>query len=421
MNVFKMAWRNIWRNTRRSVVSIAAMAFALFVLVQYGGLVNGYMHGMTADLIELGTGDMQIFHPEYRVRPSIYSFLEDSEGVIEQLDEAGYKASAQLLGGGLVAAGDFSSGASFIGIDVARDAQVSRVYEKLAEGAWVDPTAPKGVVIGKRLAKTLDVKIGDELVVLSQATDGSMANDLFEIRGVLGTVGSMVDRVGVFMNDSTFRELMSLPAGAHQIVVRLAEGVDPAEGKAAVETMVGVERVIAEDGAETMTYPKNAVVLTWKELFPSMATMLESVQGMIYLLFFIFYLAIGILILNSMLMAVFERVKEFGVLKAIGLEPSKVLQLIMLEATAQIALAVVVGLLVALPGMWYLSTQGIDMGGMGGMNVGGMSMSQIWYGIYTVEGIQVPVMMLIIMAGAAAIYPALKAAFIQPIEAMRHQ
>lgn len=398
-----MAWRNVWRNRRRSAVSISAMAFALMVCVLYAGLVAGYLHGMSADLIELGVGDMQLFHPEYRERPSIYRFIENADAQVAALEKKGYRASAQLLGGGLAAAGEFNAGVQFIGIDPARYKSVSKIAERVAAGKWVDAGDEPGVVIGKQLARTLDVKVGDELVVLTQATDGSMGNELFTVRGVLSSIGAY-DRAGMFMNASAFRRLLAFEAGAHQIIVRQPAGAIAADAKAEVETVAG---------AKTQ-------VRTWKELYPSIATMLESTEGMIYMLFVIFYIAIGILILNSMLMAVFERVKELGVLKAIGLDPSRVVVLVLLEALIQITIAVVVGLAISLPGMWYLATSGIDVGQMGGMNIAGMSMAQIWYGIYTVQTVQAPVMLLVFMALLAVIYPAYKAATVSPVVAMRH-
>ncbi len=403
MNIPRMAWRNVWRNRRRSLVSIAAMAFALMVCVLYSGLVGGYLRGMSSDLVELGVGELQVFRPEYRERPSIYHAIEDPGAVLTALDGLGFPASAQLLGGGLAAAGDLSAGVQLIGVDPARFDRASRLPERVAEGRWLDADDPSGVVLGKRLARSLGVKPGDELVVLTQATDGSMGNELYSVRGVLGTVGAY-DRGGLFLNEAAFRALTVFPRGAHQIIVRLPEGVGLEAGKAAV--------VSATPGS---------AVLSWKELFPSMATMLESTESLIYMLYFIFYVAIGILILNSMLMAVFERVKELGVMKAIGLEPSKVLALIGLEAALQIAVAVVVGLVASLPGMWFLQTRGIEMGAMGGMNVAGMAMAQVWYASYSLQGLRAPVVMLVVMASLAVLYPAIKAARISPVVAMRHQ
>jgi len=289
------------------------------------------------------------------------------------------------------------------GIDVLRDASVSRLPEVVADGEWLDPADPEGVVLGKRLAKTLNAKPGSELIVVSQAKDGSMANDLYTVRGVLGSVAQGTDRAAVLMNAEAFRELMSFPTGAHQIVLR--------RGDSELNAVADAARAIAPE-LDTKT---------WKELMPTVATMMEATQGMIFIFYFIVYIAVGILILNAMLTAVFERIREFGVLKAIGAGPTKVLGLILVEGAVQAAAATVLGLLLAAPGMWYLTVHGINAGAMGGIDAAGVAMAEIWYGIYSVESCAGPLVLLWFMTLAAVIYPALKAAWINPIRAMRYR
>ncbi len=404
MSVFKMAWRNVWRNKRRSTVTIAAMTLALFVEILYSGLVTGYLQGMQDDILDLEVGDMQVFAVGYLDKPSIYTAIEAPETLMARLDEAGYPSSPRLLAGGLAAAGDFSAGVSVRGVDVQRDARVTLIGRKVAQGAWLDPAHPSGVVMGRRLARALEVKPGDELVVIGQAADGSIANDLYTVRGVLMGIADGTDRSAIFMNAEAFRELMLFPQAVHQLIVRRPEGVELAAAAATVqEIAAGLE------------------VSTWKELMPVVASMLESTQSMILVIFFIIYVAVGILILNAMLMAVFERIREFGVLKALGSGPLLVVQLILAESAIQVAIAIAAGVALALPGMWYLGTVGIDVGRLGGMSAMGLAMRPVWYGIYTPATLRGPLAMLLLIVLLAVLYPALKAAWIRPVEAMRHQ
>ena len=399
-----MAWRNVLRNRRRSAVTIAAMAFALFVECLYAGLIPGYLNAMLEDITQLELGDLQVHAEGYRNSPSIYTSIADPEAVIQEIDALGYRAAPRLLGGGLAASGEYSAGVAMRAVDVVRDAAVCRVSEKVAAGEWLDPSDPKGVVVGKFLARTLDVKPGSELLLLSQATDGSMANELYTVRGVLGSVAEATDRVTIYMVDSAFRELMVMPTGAHEIVVKLPPNVLLADASAALLEAV----------------PEHEVK-TWKQLMPIIAQMLDSVQGMIFILYFIIYIAVGILILNAMLMAVFERIREFGVLKAIGAGPVRVLSLILIESAYQAGIAIVLGITAALPGMWWIGNKGIDFGSMGGMNMMGVSMRKVWYGVYTPETLAGPVIMLVVIVSMAVLYPALKAAWISPVQAMRYR
>ena len=171
MGILKMAWRNLWRHSRRTIVTVAAMTLALFVLILYTGLLEGYLQNMEGNILDLELGDVQVHAGDYLNRPSIYTRIERPEALLHSLESQGYHATARLLGGGLVAAGDSSAGASFRGVDVARDREVSKIGEHVSQGVWLDPAEPKGVVLGRRLARTLNVETGDELVFLGQAAE----------------------------------------------------------------------------------------------------------------------------------------------------------------------------------------------------------------------------------------------------------
>ncbi len=403
MNLFKMAWRNLLRNRRRSVVTIGAMSFALLILLLYAGIVEGFMVAMESDVLDYEVGDFQVFAAGYLDKPSLYARIGDPEAVLAAFDAAGYPASARLLAGGLAAAGDLSAGVAFRGIDVTREARVSRVHERLAEGRWLDPEDPRGVVLGRRLAQILEVRPGAELVVLSQGADGSIANDLLTVRGVLGTVADATDRGAVFMTATAFRNLMVMPEGAHQIVVRRPEAVPLEEAAERLQALApGLD------------------VRSWRQLMPTIASMIDSVRSIIYLVFFVAYIAVGILILNAMLTAVFERIRELGVLKALGMGPGKVLGLIALETAISATLAIAVGVTVSLPGMVYLSRVGINVGSLGGTSMAGLAMRPVWYGVYNLDSFPGPILVLLVITFSAALYPALKAAWIRPVDAIRH-
>jgi putative ABC transport system permease protein len=399
-----MAWRNVWRNRRRSLVTVAATTLAFTVMILYSSLVQGYLRAMERNVLDLELGDVQVHAPEYRDDPSLYSSIEDSDELLRRFDERGYPASARLLGFGLGAAEEASAGVQIHGIDVARDARVSRIAERIRAGAWLDPADPYGVVVGAQLARTLVAEPGDELILLSQASDGSMANDLYTVRGVLQGVSEGIDRAGVFMTEEAFRRFFAFPVGAHEIILRRPRGAD-------LDAFAVEVRALAPDER----------VETWRELSPTLASMLDSARGLMVMVFLIVYIAIGILILNAMLMAVFERIREFGVLKAIGWAPTQVLLVIFGECAVQTALAVLVGFALAVPGLWYLATVGIDMGRLGGMAVMGLVMDPIWRGVVEPNVILGPLVTLLFIVGLAAIYPAAKAAWISPIRAIQHR
>jgi ABC-type antimicrobial peptide transport system permease subunit len=138
-------------------------------------------------------------------------------------------------------------------------------------------------------------------------------------------------------------------------------------------------------------------------------------------MFFIVYVVVAILILNAMLMAVFERIREFGIMKALGVSPGKVMTLILIESGLQTVIALFLGLTLSLPGLWYLTRVGIDTGALGGVSVMGVAYSSTWTAAVTLYTFVGPICMLLLLAFLAVLYPAVKAARISPVEAMRHQ
>ncbi|MBN2798154.1 MAG: ABC transporter permease [Deltaproteobacteria bacterium] len=404
MNIIKMAWRNVWRNYRRSSVTIVAMTLALVVELLYSGLITGMFLDMEDDITEMDSGDIQIMAPDYLDRPSLYATVPAADALVKRLEDAGFAATPRLMAGGLAASGEQSAGVGLFGLDPVRDPTVLRLNTALAEGQWLDDADPRGVVVGRGLARTLSLKLGSEVVVLSQSSDGATANELFTVRGILMSVASGMDRSAILMPEATFRELMVLPAGAHKIILQRPEALELNAAADQVRALVPDQQV-----------------MTWAELNPMLAQMLEGVQAAMVVVYLIVYFAVAILILNAMLMAVFERIREFGVLKAIGYTPLQVLSMMMLEGLFQATVALVAGLILSAGPMWYLQAHGLNVGSLAGMSMVGMTMPAIWRGYYTLETVQLPIIMLFVIVFFAVLYPGLKAAWIRPVEAMHHQ
>jgi ABC-type lipoprotein release transport system permease subunit len=403
VNLLRMASRNLRRNRRRTGVTLAAMTLALFATVLYTSMVEGYLRSMEESIVGLEIGDLEVHATGYRDRPSLHRTIEHPELLLESLQREGFRATPRLLAGALAASASTSVGATVVGVDVASDAAATDLHRHLAGGAWLDPASPRGVVVGTRLAKSLGLAPGDELVVLGQAADGSLANDLYTVRGVLASVSDATDRAAVLMNAPAFRELFALPDGVHRIVVRRP----PALGLDAAAARVSA----LAPGDETRT---------WKELLPTLASLLGSARAAMLVVFFIVYVAIAILIVNAMLMAVFERIRELGVLHALGVGPGRIVALLLLESGLLAAAATVLGTLLALPALGYVTHTGIDMGRLGGFTVSGLAIDPVWRGVITATTWSAPVLMLVAMVLLATLYPAVKAARIEPVEAMRH-
>jgi ABC-type lipoprotein release transport system permease subunit len=404
MRVGKMAWRNLWRNKRRSLVTLGTMTVALCALVVFSGLMRGMQTAMEANIVELETGDIEIFAHGYEERPSLYLRLANPDELAQKLDQAGYPATARLRASGLAAAGTSSAGALIVGVDVARDKKVSRVYREVAAGAWLEPSDDKGVVIGRRVAESLGLKPGGEILLLANAADGSMANELYHVRGILRGMGEAIDRGGVFMNASAWRSLLLVPDGAHQIIVRRPPGVDLKTARATVAKLA-----------------PDADVKSWKELLPTLANILDTQQASLVLVELIVYAAVAVVILNAMMMAVFERIRELGMLKAVGMKPLSVFTLVVAEGAWQTLLALALGLAIAAPLLFYLQRHGVNIAALAGASVQGIAYNADWHAEVSRATFAGPIAMLIFAVAVAMTFPALKAARLQPVDAMRYR
>jgi len=406
MRILTLASRNVRRNWHRSLVTMLAMAFACGIMIFFSSLMEGMMLGSEHSVVSMNMGDIQIHAHGYRDDPDLYTRIDDADELIVALEAHGYRAASRIYAYGLLAANMASSGVQLRGVDLAHEEQVTELFKHVDKGAWLDENDGNGVVLGKKLAGTLGVGLDDELVFVGQSSDGYMANDLFRVRGILKSVSDGIDRMGVFMPMQTLRDMMVIPDGAHEIaVIRTDRTGDLAEETAWVEALA-----------------PNLEVKSWKQLMPVVARMIETADVQIMIMLVIFYIAVATVVLNAMLMNVFERIHEFGIMKALGVSPT---QLVLLVFSETLILALVASLAGLVSGWWisdYYEVHGIDMSALAGsITFGGIAFDPVWYGAVTADALIYPVAFLLIVAGIAVIYPAIKAALIIPVKAIYYR
>ena len=383
------------------------MAFACTMMIVFAALMDGFAIGSERNVVSMNTGDIQIHQPGYRDDPDIYSLIEHADAIIEQHQQLGFYATTRLFAFGLMASDESSSGVQLRGIELETEPTVTDIDQHVMTGQWLSGGDPHGVVIGKKLSKLLDVGLGDELIFVGQTADGYMANDRFEIRGILKSVSAAIDNGGVFMSNAMLRELITLPEGAHEIVLmRHDRTTDLATVTAQVKSRVG----------------EQLEVMNWQQLMPIINRFLETAHLQTLIMMIFTYIAVGSVVLNAMLMSVFERIHEFGIMKAIGVKPRQLIVLIYIEMFIQTFLAVLLALGAGSALSWYLQENGLDMSSLAdGISFAGLAFDPVWYAAITPNALMMPSVFLFIIAAIAVIYPAIKVAVIQPVEAIHHQ
>ena len=406
MKIFSIAYRNVFRNWRRTLVTTLAMGFAGFIMILFASLMEGFIKTSEQNAVAMDLGDIQIHALGYRDDPDLYARIMNAEELVKQIQEKGFYATQRLYGFGLAAAGSTSAGIQLRGINLENEATVTQIHNHVMQGEWLSEIDSNGVVIGKKMARTLGVKLGDEVVVLGQASDGSMANDLYIVRGILKSVGESIDRAGFFMLEKSFRELMVLPEGAHEIAIMRPDRNSDLDIASSQITALAT-------GYE---------ILNWRQLRPTIAKLLEVADIQIMVMILITYVAVVSIVLNAMLMSVFERIRELGIMKAIGVKPLQIITLIFLETMVQVTVASVMALISGFLVTSYFQEHGIDLSSISsGATFSGVAMDPIWYAYITRDALLLPIIMLFLIAAIAVIYPAIKAAVIQPVKAIHHR
>lgn len=407
MLVLNLAWKNILRYRHRTWVTILAMAFAGAIMIFYASLLEGWMQAMETNVVSMEMGEVQIHAPGYRDDPDLYTLIADPAEALARAAAAGFAGSARLLGGGLAAAKENSAGVAIRGIEPEAEAQVVRLHRHVKAGSWLVPGARRGVVLGQQLAVILGVRPGDELVLVGQAADGSMANDLFVVQGILKSVGQGIDRAGLFMLADDFRDFFTLGAGAHEIVLQRANPVLSLD--AAAQTLAGL-------------FP-GLEVKNWRQLQPTLARLLDLSDVSLAIMLLIIYAAVGMLTMNAMLMGVFERIPVFGVMKAIGFSGFRLFGLVVWETLLQVTLASLLALAAGLPLSLYFAHKPLDFSFLlkESSTIAGVAFEPQWYCRVTTESVLLPIFFLYVVGLVAICYPALKAALLSPVRAIHHQ
>jgi ABC-type lipoprotein release transport system permease subunit len=412
--ILGLAWRNLWRNPRRTLIAMAAIGFGYAMLL----FVACLMAGLRQQMIETGTSlvlsDIQVHAPSYYPNRSIYQTLGGRQGtdvgaLLADIaaDPRIYAASPRVYGYGLVSATHQSAGAEILGVVPSQEQKVTVLQTRMVKGSYLTEGMPKGIVMGNKFATTIGVGVGSEIILLTQAADGSMGNDLYTVVGLFHTGIDAIDRGLVLMSLASLQELLRLPpVRIHEVGIKL-HAITEATATAA-----------ALGGQLSKNLPVR--VRAWPELVPELADYVQFNRGVTFILFFIFFLLAVIGIVNTMLMAVIERTRELGMLMAVGMRPVQVVGLILAEAAGLATASLVLGAVVGAPLLWYLQVHGLNLGGAGDdVSLAGVVVGQHWYGQQDFSTYSQAALGLAITALVSALYPALRAARFRPTEALR--
>lgn len=406
----RIGWRNLGRNRRRTLITAAGLAIGYLAVV----VMVGLMEGITAEMIENGTGlltgQLQVHDPAYLPERSIYETIggdvgADVERLVEAVadDPAVEAAAPRVYAGGLVSSGTSTVAASLMGVDPDREIGVSRILRSRTSGAV--PSETNEIFIGAEMARRLEVAVGDELVLVAPAADGSMGNDLFAVVGIYETGMAELDNAYAILPIGSLQRLVALPPDrVHEIA---ASTTDPWLAEAAAD------RLSSELGGSNLSL----AIESWTELRPEMldyARLMDSWNWvMIVIVFGIALFGVA----NTMLMATFERRRELAVMLALGTTPPNIVRMVLYEALALGLISLAAGAIVTVPVLVWFHNAPPDLSWLyGDFTVVGALVRPVLRVEYPPELAAWTGVALLLTVVLAALYPAAKAARLPPAD-----
>ncbi len=405
----KMAWRNIWRNPRRTMLTICAIAFASLLLVFMLSFQFGSYETMINTSVKIQTGHLQVQAEAYQEKKNIRLVVPDPAEIAQLIDSIptveAYTFRGQAFS--LISSNERTYGVAVTGIDPIGEAQVSRLKSLIREGAFLSKEDIHQALVGKLLARNLRVQLGDELTLIGQGRDGSIAATVVQVKGIFSSGISEFDRSAIQIPLQTFQDVYSMQGAVHEVVII----ADALRNIAAIKTAI-------QAGLSSLKLKKPLTVLDWDELMPGLRQSIEMdlVSGLIFYLLLVLVVAFSIL--NTFLMAIFERTREFGVLMAIGTTPGRLTKVLLIESMTLTFIGVIAGILIGSLITLYFQAHGIDISGASELLSQFGITGRIYPKLSWLSATSGPLAVLIITF-FAALYPAIKVRMLRPVEAMR--
>ena len=404
--VFRMAWRNLWRHPRRTWLTTGAMVFSNILLVFMISLQFG-MYGLMIDnALQIFTGHMQVQAPDYKDDQKMWQIVPDivplANTVRAELDSEAVAARGWTFA--LASSAERSFGIGIYGVEPEFETHVSNIPGLVSDGRYLLDNNAAEIVIGSVLARNLRVEVGDELTLLGSGLDGSFAATVIDIVGVFDSGVIDIDRNIAEIPLGLFQDTFFMEGAGHQIVI-----VGNSLG-AVPELQARVQAVLPPDS--------NLVVPNWDELVPGLKQAIQADMGSSFFMYFVLVVLVSFSVLNTQLMSVLERTREFGIVMALGLKPGRLGRLVVLETAMMGLIGTAIGIVAgAIVTSWF-TTNGLAFPGMDEMAARFNLPARMYPEINAFTLLAGPAIVFIFTM-LAAVYPAVRLRWQNPVDAMR--
>jgi putative ABC transport system permease protein len=402
MILLKIAFRNIFRHKRRSILTATMIAGGYALCAFSIGMAEGTYDYFISMFTKSNTGDIQIHREGYLDRPTLYKTISNYSEIDSKIKKYNQVRSTapRVYAPAMVFNSKKTVAVNLVGVDPEIESQTTRIPFKIGEGNFPKSDSDYEIVLGNGIASLLDAEVGEEVSVISQGVDGSIANENFKIVGIIEKGHNELGKMDCFLNIKTAQQFLSLGTSIHEIVIVLDS----------YKQARSLSSQIAKDFTG-----EGLSVNPWQEIRKDFYhAMLVDKEGL-YLTNLILLIIVGVGVLNTVLMSILDRTREFGIFRVLGTEPTFLFNMILLETFLLTVISIGFGLLLGIAGNLYLMKVGIPLSTP--VDYGGMLYERLT-GALTIKTFLMPAIGAIVVTLLICIFPAVRAAKIQPIKAI---
>jgi len=398
----RMAWRNLWRNHRRTLIMLLAIAVGVWAMIFMTALMRGMVDQMIEDGIDSLPGFVQIHHPEYRDDPSVENSLpQPGPALLEALQSSEVTGwTTRIRVPAMISSERDSRGVTLLGVDPVGEVALGFDLESIVEGHFLQGPDDKGLVIGRKLLDRLETDLGKRVVVMSQDPDNNIADRGFRIVGVYKAKLAALEEMYIYSGRSTVQSLLNMNGQVSEVAITGQDYRD-------VDQLYQLVKSAAGEGAQ---------VQPWTELDTYLGLMLGVMDGFVLVWVIVIFMALSFGLVNTLMMAVFERVREFGLMQALGMKPSAIRFQVLMESVMLLALGLLAGNLLAVGSILPIRG-GIDLSMVAeGMEM--MGVSSVLYPALKLKDIVMANVVVIVLGIITSLLPAWRASQYSPVEAI---
>jgi ABC-type lipoprotein release transport system permease subunit len=398
----RLAWRNLWRNHRRTMIMLLAIAVGVWAMIFMTALMRGMVDQMVEDGINSLPGLVQVHHPDFRDDPSIENSMPEPDARMLQALESPAVAgwTRRIRVPAMISSERDSRGVTLLGVDPAGEIALGFDPGTLVEGRFLEGPADKGLVVGKKMLERLETDLGKRVVVMSQDPENNIADRGFRIVGVYEAKLSGLEEIYVYAGLSTVQALLGIEGQISEIAV-------------AGQDYRNMDDLLMQVSAGV---DENLEVLSWLELDAYLGAMLGVMDGFVLVWVVVIFLALSFGLVNTIMMSVFERVREIGLMMALGMKPNAILYQILLESLMLLVLGLLAGNILAIATIIPIQ-DGIDISAVS-EGVEMMGASSVLYPALKLKDMVLANSVVILLGIITSLLPAWRASQYRPVEAI---